>query len=107
MSLGQPSEARAMQYNFEWDPAKSGGNRAKHGIGFEESATVFRDPGMLTLYDGKHSSDEDRWITMGISLTGRLLVVCHTFGEETEDSAVIRIFSSRKATSTESRKYRN
>ena len=96
-----------MQYSFEWDPAKARANRDKHGVSFEESATVFRDPRMLTLYDGKHSSEEDRWITMGVSSTGRLLVVYHTFREETDDSAAIRIISSRKASRTERREYRD
>ena len=96
-----------MQYSFEWDPAKARANRDKHAVSFEESATVFRDPRMLTLYDGKHSSDEDRWITMGVSATGRLVVVCHTFREQADDSAAIRIFPGRKATRTESREYRD
>ena len=95
-----------MQYNFEWDPVKARSNRAKHSVDFEEAATVFRDPEMLTLYDDEHSVDEDRWITLGISARGRLLIVCHTYREETTDSAVIRIFSSRKATKHEIQEYR-
>jgi uncharacterized protein len=94
-----------MQYNFEWDPVKARSNRAKHGVGFEEAATVFHDPGMLTLCDHEHSADENRWITLGISAKGRIVVVCHTYREETSGSVEIRIFSSRKATKQETRQY--
>lgn len=94
-----------MQYDFEWDPAKARSNLAKHGVGLDEAATVFRDPGMLTVYDDEHSADEDRWVTLGISARGRLLVVCHTHRRGTGDVAVIRIFSSRKATSRETEHY--
>jgi len=96
-----------MQYNFEWDPAKAQDNSVKHRVTFEESATVLRDPRMLTPYDGEHSSDEDRWVTMGVSSSGRLLVVCRTFRDETDSSTTIRIFSSRRAGRTEIREYRD
>ena len=94
-----------MNYNFEWDPRKARSNYRKHGIRFEEAATVFRDPRALTIFDTDHSEHEDRWITMGISKKGRLLIVCHTFIEENSDSVSIRIFSSRKATRKESDLY--
>jgi len=61
---------------------------------------------MVTIYDSGHSDSEDRWITPGISAIGRVLVVCHTFREESEKSATIRIFSSRKATKPEMRQYK-
>lgn len=94
-----------MNYNFEWDPRKAHSNYTKHGIRFEEAATVFRDPRALTIFDPDHSESEDRWITMGISKTGRLLIVSHTFQEENKDSVSIRIFSSRKATRKENNLY--
>ena len=94
-----------MQYNFEWDPDKAQANRRKHGVSFEEAAAVFRDPRMLSLYDDEHSNFKDRWITMGISANGRLLVVCHTFKEDTDHSATIRLISSRKATQSETEAY--
>ena len=54
-----------MQYSFEWDLEKNAMNRQKHRVTFEQAATVFRDPRMLSLYDGEHSdSQEDRWITL-------------------------------------------
>ena len=94
-----------MDYNFEWDPHKAYSNHEKHGIRFEEAATVFIDPRALTIFDHDHSEHENRWITMGISKTGRLLIVCHTFQELDNDTVSIRIFSSRKATRKESNLY--
>jgi len=80
-------------------------NRRKHAVSFEQAATVFLDPNALTLYDEEHSEEEDRWITLGISASGGLVTVCHTF-EEFETSHVhVRIFSSRKATRAEISKY--
>lgn len=94
-----------MELNFEWDPQKAQSNRAKHGVRFEEAATVFKDPSMLTLYDDEHSRNEDRWISMGISARGRLLVVCHTFEREVPAATTVRIFSSRRATQREISQY--
>ena len=94
-------------YEFEWDSEKAKGNFQKHGVAFEESATVFLDPRGVSVYDTEHSVREDRWITLGLSSTGRLLVVCHTFREMKRNRLVIRIFSSRKATRREGRNYGN
>lgn len=93
------------QYNFEWDAEKARINRAKHDVSFEEAATVFCDPRMLTIYDDEHSEHEERWITVGSSATGRVLVVCHTFREEPKESAVIRIYSARRVTRHERQQY--
>ncbi|MBI2566594.1 MAG: BrnT family toxin [Candidatus Schekmanbacteria bacterium] len=94
-----------MEYYFEWDPGKSRINLDKHRVAFEEGATVFRDPLSLTMYDPDHSETEDRWITLGISNSGRLLVVCHTFHEQFGKSVTVRIYSVRKATKKEIRSY--
>ena len=95
-----------MQYNFEWDPEKNKRNRQKHGVGFEQAATVFRDPRALSVYDDEHSvMKEDRWITVGLSATGRVLVVHHTFEELDANTIRIRLFSSRKATKQEIKQY--
>lgn len=91
----------SINYNFEWDPIKSLDNRDKHGVSFDEAATVFRDVKALSIFDPDHSETEDRWVTMGISDKGRLLTVIHTFREESEDAVTIRIISSRKATKKE------
>ena len=95
----------AINYTFEWDPRKAKENRDKHDVAFDEAATVFRDLKALSIFDPDHSETEDRWITMGISEKGRLLVVIHTFREESEDAVTIRIISSRKATKQETKRY--
>jgi uncharacterized protein len=95
----------AIDYNLEWDPKKALDNRDKHGVAFDEAATVFRDSKALSIFDPDHSESEDRWITIGISEKGRVLVVNHTFREESERTVTIRIISSRKATKQETKTY--
>jgi hypothetical protein len=63
---------------FEWDANKAESNRAKHGVTFEEAATVFGDPLSITIPDPAHSQTETRFIILGRSHQGRLLVVIHT-----------------------------
>ena len=94
-----------MNYNFEWDPIKARENRNKHNVDFDEAATIFRDSNAISIFDPDHSETEERWITMGISLKGRLLIVNHTFQKESGEGVTIRIFSSRKATKKETQKY--
>jgi uncharacterized DUF497 family protein len=98
--------ARPFQYQFEWDPVKARRNLKDHGIAFERAATVFLDAEALSEFDEEHSEDEDRWITLGLDRTGSLLVVCHTYREETAVSARIRLISARKATRNEAKQYR-
>lgn len=74
-------------------------------LSFDEAATVFKDSRALSIFDPDHSETEDRWITLGISDKGRLLVVIHTFREESNNNIIIRIFSSRKATKKEIKTY--
>ena len=93
------------QYNFEWDADKADVNRKKHDTNFVKAATVFSDPRMLTIYDVGHSEREYRWITLGSSAAGRILVVCHTYREEPGRPATIRGFSVRKATRLERQQY--
>ena len=85
---------------FEWDPEKAAENLAKHGVAFEEAATVFRDTLSATGSDPDHSFDEERFITFGVSTAGRLLVVAHTDREDT-----IRIISARPVTPRERKIY--
>ncbi len=94
-----------MLYNFEWDPAKARANKRKHGVSFELAATVFMDPRALSVFDAEHSAREERWFTLGVSATGALLVVHHTFSPVDGRTANIRIISSRKATSRETQQY--
>lgn len=86
--------------DFEWDDDKAEANMRKHGVTFSEAMTVFGDPVSVTGYDPKHADDEDRFLSMGTSLAGRLLVVSHT---DRGDS--IRIISARVATRRERKDY--
>ena len=94
------------QYNFEWDPEKAKLNMRKHDVSFEEAATVFHDPNSITIFDEDHTEKEERWITIGISVSGRLVIVCHTYFELSEDTVILRVYSARKTTSTEKKQYR-
>lgn len=94
-----------MQYDFEWDPQKARQNHRKHGVSFEQAATIFRDLRTASLYDDEHSEMEDRWVTLGISAGGGLLVVHHTFEEIDATHVRIRIFSSRKASPEQIKQY--
>jgi hypothetical protein len=85
---------------FEWDPDKAARNLAKHGVSFDEAATVFGDPLAMTYFDPDHSDEEDRFVTFGHSDQGRLLVVSHTDRE-----VRVRIISARAATRKERRQY--
>jgi uncharacterized DUF497 family protein len=85
---------------FEWDDEKGISNLKKHDVSFEEGATIFNDPLLASIVDPDHSEREERYISMGISVQGRLLVVVHT---EREDR--IRLISCRKATSAERKTY--
>jgi len=90
---------------YEWDGNKAVSNKHKHGVGFVEASSVFDDPLAMSIPDSEHSTDEDRWITMGASVQGRVLVVVHArvhFGMTDE---VIRIISARPATRQERREY--
>jgi uncharacterized DUF497 family protein len=63
---------------FEWDPRKAAANVRKHNVAFQEAATVFGDPLAITFEDPDHSKNENRYITFGLSLQNRLLVVSQT-----------------------------
>jgi uncharacterized DUF497 family protein len=89
-----------MDLAFEWDEEKANRNDAKHGVTFEEAKTVFNDPFAITVPDPDHSDEEERWLDIGLSAQGRLLVVWYT-----ERSERIRIIGSRKATKAEERAY--
>jgi len=89
-----------MSLVFEWDEEKATRNEAKHGVTFEEAKTVFNDPFSVTISDPDHSDEEERWLDIGLSAEGRLLVVWYT-----ERGERIRIIGSRKATKNEARAY--
>ena len=84
---------------FEWDPNKAAGNISKHGVTFEEATTAFGDPLSLTIFDDD-AYGEERWVLLGASQFGQLLVVVHADRGES-----IRIISARLATRAERRTY--
>ena len=89
-----------MGIEFEWDPAKAGVNLKVHGVSFDEATTVFRDALSITIADPDHSPSEDRFVDIGMSHRGQLLVVSYT-----ERKARIRIISARNASRAERRRY--
>ena len=85
---------------FVWDRIKAESNKAKHGISFEEAASVFVIDGAEEFGDDDHSDDEERLIVIGLSREMRILTVVHCWRQ---DDTVIRIISARKATTLEER----
>ena len=85
---------------FKWDPRKAAANLRKHGVDFHEAATVLDDTLSTTFPDEEHSRVESRYLTIGMSSRGRLLVVAHT-----EDNDAVRMISARTATRHERRFY--
>jgi len=85
---------------FEWDPKKAAKNLRKHGVSFNEAATVFGDSLGTTVPDPDHSVAEDRYITVGMSNRRRLVMVAHTEREEWS-----RIISARELTRAEKEAY--
>jgi hypothetical protein len=81
---------------FRWDVRKDRINQRKHRVTFHEAATVFEDPLSFTFSDPDHSAHEERFLTIGMSRTGRILVIAHTEYDEE-----IRIISARSSTPTE------
>ena len=89
-----------MKLTFEWDEVKAKTNFKKHKVSFEEGKTIFNDPLLFTFPDDVHSSTEERFINIGLSANGLILVFTHT---ERQDK--IRIISCRKATARERKFY--
>ena len=81
---------------FEWDEKKAAANLAKHGVSFVDAVTVFYDPLAATFPDPDHSIGEERFVTVGYSLAGRLLVVSHR-----DQNNRVRVISARVATRKE------
>ena len=85
---------------FDWDSKKAEANLRKHGVSFDEAATVFLDSMAVSGPDPDHSTEEDRYITFGFSRLGRLLAVCHAYRP-----GAIRIISARRVTRGERKLY--
>jgi uncharacterized DUF497 family protein len=92
--------AAANQLTYEWDKRKEASNIKNHGVSFHEASTVFLDPFSMSFYDPDHSDDEERFITLGIATTGKLLFISHT-----DRGTVTRIISAREATKKECEGY--
>ena len=88
--------------SFDWDKLKAEENAKNHGVSFDEAKTVFYDEQAKSIGDPDHSSDEDRFVILGISSNFRILLVCHCYRSEDD---VIRIISARKADKVERNYY--
>ncbi|MEE8484205.1 MAG: BrnT family toxin [Nitrospinota bacterium] len=89
-----------MAIRFDWDKNKAKRNVAKHKVSFEEASTVFGDRLSITIEDPIHSSIEERFITIGSSFRGRMIVVIHC-----DKGDAIRVISARVATRGERKTY--
>jgi len=85
---------------FEWDEEKAAANLAKHKVSFDEAKTVFDDPLYVDFYDPDHSHKEHRYLIVGESQQGRLLIVSYT-----ESGDATRLISAREVTSKERKAY--
>jgi uncharacterized protein len=85
---------------FEWDPKKASLNLARHEVSFQEATTVFGDPLSITVPDPDHSVEEDRFIIVGQSYRGRVLIVSHT-----ERGERVRLINARELTRKERSAY--
>jgi len=85
---------------FEWDPNKAGANFKRHSVSFQEATTVFGDTLSITIVDPDHSIGEQRYIIIGSSYKGRLLMVSHT-----DKGERIRLISARELTRKERKAY--
>lgn len=83
-----------------WDPSKAESNLRKHGLDFIEAETVLRDRLSVHQFDPRHSATEPRFLAVGTSLAGRVLVVAYT-----DDGTTIRLISARRATKRERNEY--
>lgn len=94
---------------FDWDDAKAHANVRKHGVDFLDAMTVFADSLTITDFDVGHSDNEDRFVSVGRTLAGRLLLVVHTFSEVVNVGeapySFVRIISAREPTTHERRRY--
>jgi uncharacterized DUF497 family protein len=88
---------------FIWHEGKARANERKHGVTFDEAKTVFYDDNAELIGDPDHSSQEDRFVMLGMSSRARILIVCHCYRE---NNGAIRIISARKATRKEQAQYR-
>jgi uncharacterized protein len=91
-----------MMIEFEWNSFKAVANLKKHQVSFEEAQSVFYDDFAIQFFDDEHSSDEERFLLLGMSVDAKLIIVCHC---ERMNGGIIRINSARRATKRESAHY--
>ena len=90
---------------FSWDPRKAVLNLQKHGVPFEEAATVFADPDGLEWDDPIHSQREVRVKRIGVSITGRVVLVVYTLRRGRDGKETVRIIGARQASRRERQAY--
>jgi uncharacterized DUF497 family protein len=90
---------------FAWDSRKAARNLEKHGVSFEEAATVFADPDALEWEDLEHSARENRFKRLGISIEGRILILVYSYRRLMDGKETIRIITARRASPKEREAY--
>jgi uncharacterized DUF497 family protein len=90
---------------FAWDARKATRNLRKHGVSFEEAATVFADPDALEWEDMEHSRDEYRFKRLGISSQGRILILVYSYRRTKDGKETLRIITARRASPKEREAY--
>jgi len=90
---------------FTWDAGKATRNLRKHGVSFEEAATVFADPDALEWEDLEHSHKENRFKRLGISSQGRILILVYSYRRMKNDKETLRIITARRASPKEREAY--
>ena len=90
---------------FTWDAGKATRNLRKHGVSFEEAATVFADPDAFEWEDLEHSHKENRFKRLGISSQGRILILVYSYRRTKDDKETLRIITARRASPKEREAY--
>ena len=97
----------SQRIDITWDPIKARKNESNHHVTFDEATEVLLDPMALTVFDAAHSTEEERWFTLGETTGSRFLAVSHTYLCECGESVSVRIISAREATRNERQQYQN
>jgi hypothetical protein len=95
MHVASTVRLRLGELSFTWDARKAESNIDKHGITFEEAASTWLDPFAIERPDDTHSEDEDRWLRIGSSVRGALLVVWST-ERLSRGRTLVRIIGARR-----------
>lgn len=95
-----------MAFVFDWDPEKAAENERKHAVTFAEAKSIFSDQNGLDVFDEEHSQVEDRFLRIGLSDSGRLLVAVYA-GDDSGPDTFVRLISARAATRSEVSQYQS